>query len=146
MEEISEVEITENETNVWTQTVTYAPSKGHSEKTLKCEAHYDNNNVVQEPKKMAEISLGFTEKHFENRANNTENLGSNDDDENEEAELEFHHLIFTIVLVSFVVGFCLTIYGMWWFRLGCFKNWQPRPTEIHKYENNVDAENPKVKI
>ena len=127
-------EITENENNSWTQKVKYAPLKEHSEKILKCEAHYDNNNEVQEPKKMAEIVLSFTEEHFEKMANNSKISVA----DNEIAETEVGIESIAIIIVFSIVAICLAIFGMWRKKLCCFKSWQPRPTE------EVDAENPKV--
>ena len=136
--EISEVKMFENESNSWTTTVTYKPLAEHSEKTLKCEAHYDNNDEVQEPKKMAQIVLGFTKEHIAKMSNNSKNSGSADENEIEEIEVGIESIAVIIVVSIFLL--CLAIVIMWSYRLCCFKNWRPRPTE------EVDAENPKVKI
>jgi hypothetical protein len=144
-EQILELPEVENETsNSWTQTVTYAPLEAHAEKTLKCEAQFDDNDEDQEPKKMAEIVLGFTERHIQKMANNTKNLNNTDDVEDEEYFFQTKYDIIAILIVVSITSLCLTIYCMWWFRLGCFKNWQP-PTQgpYAQTTEEVDAENPK---
>ena len=94
---------------------------------------------------MAEIVLGFTEKHIQKMANNTKNLNNTDDVEDEEYFFQTKYDIIAILIVVSITSLCLTIYCMWWFRLGCFKNWQP-PTQgpYAQTTEEVDAENPKV--
>ena len=96
---------------------------------------------------MAEIVLGFTEKHIQKMANNTKNLNNTDDVEDEEYFFQTKYDIIAILIVVSITSLCLTIYCMWWFRLGCFKNWQP-PTQgpYAQTTEEVDAENPKVMI